>query len=52
MPTKDYPYYPPELIKRVNKKNSQANFYLKSGFGFLYSDFKENDKKKRICYKD
>ena len=40
------------LIKRVNKKNSQANFYLKSGFGFLYSDFKENDKKKRICYKD
>ena len=26
------------LVKRWNKKNSQANFYIKSGIGFAYSD--------------
>ena len=34
------------LLKIINTKNSQANFYFKSGFGFLYTDFKENEKKK------
>ena len=34
------------LLKRINKKKSQANFYFKSGFGFLYTDFKENKNKK------
>ena len=34
------------LLKRINTKNSQANFYLKSGFGVLYSDFNENEKKR------
>ena len=29
MPTKDYPYYPPELIKRVNKilKSGKVNYW-------------------------
>ena len=34
------------LLKRINTKNSQANFYFKSGIGFLYTDFKENKSKK------
>ena len=34
------------LLKRINKKNSQTNFYLKSGFGFLKSDLKVNNTKK------
>ena len=34
------------LLKRINKKNSQANFYFKSGLGVLYSDFNENTEKK------
>ena len=34
------------LLKRINTKNSQTNFYFKSGLGFLYSDFKENKSKK------
>ena len=29
------------LLKRINKKNSQANFYFKSSIGILYSDFKK-----------
>ena len=27
------------LLKRWNKKHSQANLYLRSGLGFLYSDY-------------
>ena len=39
------------LVKRVNKKNSQANFYLKTGLGLLKSDYKEyNNKKELITY--
>ena len=39
------------LVKRVNKKNSQANFYLISGLGLLKSDYKEyNNKKELISY--
>ncbi|OUU63712.1 MAG: hypothetical protein CBC22_00235 [Alphaproteobacteria bacterium TMED62] len=34
------------LLKRINTKKSQANFYFKSGLGFLYTDFKKNEKKK------
>ena len=34
------------LFKRVNTKKSQANFYLKSGLGLLYSDFDENNAEK------
>ena len=26
------------LLKRINKKNSQANFYSKTGFGYAHSD--------------
>ena len=39
------------LIKRINKKSSQANFYLKTGLGLLKSDYKEyNNKKELISY--
>ena len=39
------------LVKRVNKKSSQANFYLKTGLGLLKSDYKEyNNKKELITY--
>ena len=34
------------LLKRINTKKSQANFYFKSGIGLLYTDFKENENKK------
>ena len=27
------------LAKRINKKHSQANFYLKGGLGFLNTDY-------------
>ena len=33
------------LAKRWNKPKSQANFYLKSGAGIAYSDYKSFDKK-------
>ena len=36
------------LIKRWNKRNSQANFYIKSGFGFAYSDKAEFDGEVKI----
>ena len=36
------------LIKRWNKRNSQANFYIKSGFGFAYSDKAELDGEVKI----
>ncbi len=39
------------LLKRINKKNSQANFYFKSSIGILYSDFKENNQKKEYITK-
>ena len=39
------------LLKRINTKNSQANFYFKSGFGLLHSNFKENEKKKEYVTK-
>ena len=39
------------LLKRINKKSSQANFYLKTGLGLLKSDYKEyNNKKELISY--
>ena len=39
------------LVKRINKKSSQANFYLKTGLGLLKSDYKEyNNKKELISY--
>ena len=33
------------LVKRLNKPASQANFYLKSGAGFAYSDYRRFDAK-------
>ena len=39
------------LVKRINKKYSQANFYLKTGLGILKSDYKEyNNKKELVSY--
>ena len=36
------------LIKRWNKKHTQANFYTKSGNGIAYSDYENYDSKKKI----
>ena len=33
------------LVKRINKKHSQANFYLKTGLGILESDYNEYNNK-------
>tara|TARA_E500000331_G_C17197112_1_gene687619 strand:- start:330 stop:977 length:648 start_codon:yes stop_codon:yes gene_type:complete len=33
------------LIKRLNNRNSQANFYLKSSAGFAYSNYKKIENK-------
>tara|TARA_Y100001960_G_C14419977_1_gene702401 strand:+ start:58 stop:696 length:639 start_codon:yes stop_codon:yes gene_type:complete len=39
------------LAKRINKKHSQANFYLKTGLGALRTDFeKYSNKKEFISY--
>ena len=36
------------LAKRINKKYSQTNFYLKGGLGFLSTDYKEYDSKNEL----
>ena len=39
------------LAKRINKKHSQANFYLKGGLGLLNTDYKEyNNKNELVSY--
>lgn len=37
------------LLKRWNKRQSQANVYLKSGLGFAYSDFNQFDSKTSVA---
>ena len=37
------------LIKRLNKKHSQANFYTKSGVGILHTDFLNYESKKKYA---
>ena len=36
------------LVKRINKKHSQANIYFKSGAGLIYSDYSQYSKKKEF----
>ncbi|MBF97317.1 MAG: hypothetical protein CFH34_01524 [Alphaproteobacteria bacterium MarineAlpha9_Bin4] len=39
------------LAKRINRKHSQTNIYLKTGLGILSTDYKEyNDKKEPVFY--
>ena len=33
------------LVKRINKKHSQANFYLKGGLGLLNTSYEEYNNK-------
>lgn len=37
------------LLKRWNKRSSQANLYLKSGLGFAYSDFSQFNSKTTLA---
>ena len=37
------------LIKRINKKYSQANLYVKSGLGIMSSDFKDYEDKNELA---
>ena len=37
------------LIKRINKKYSQANLYFKSGLGIMSSDFEDNQDKNELA---
>ena len=39
------------LVKKFNKKHSQRNIYFKSGFGMLYTDYKNyTSKKEYVSY--
>ena len=37
------------LIKRINKKFSQANVYVKSGIGLMSTDFEKNDSRNELA---
>jgi hypothetical protein len=38
------------LVKRINRKSSQANLYLKGGVGMLSTNYNSNDKNELVYY--